>query len=488
MCILRILSILIVLFPVLVNGQSHQSLIEKETLKKHIEVLASDSLEGRGTGSRGLIKAQNYLIAEFERLGLMPGNQSSYLENFTLEKRYMGETYLSVGDKCWRNFDEVIFMPSGYFQQEEVEKEVVFGGYGSDEELDKIDLDDRFVVVFIANLMAHTKVGMELNKRGAYGMIAVKSSNDVQQMSTMKSIFRDHYLKDHYGLRDIPNPRDTVSRGKSVVKSVRAVITPRSELKKLMGYSAAKLQKIADRGELTSIPNGKVKVKIEFLTDEMESANVTAFIPGTSEKKIVVTAHYDHLGMSEEGIFNGADDNASGVAGMLQLAEALSGIKDLPYGIEFVAMSAEEPGLLGSKYHVNQPAFNPDEVLININLDMLGRQDEEHRNSDYLYVLGTDQSDSLKELINQLDEVNDEVAIDYRHDQSSGFGGFYSRSDNYSFHQRGILAIFFHTGTHEDYHHPTDTWQKIDYAALENRVKFIEEVLIQLQENAMLLN
>lgn len=487
MRILRLLSILIIQFPVLVYGQSHQSLVEKETLKKHIQVLASDSLEGRGTGSPGLIKAQNYLIAEFERLGLKPGNNSSYLESFALEKRYMGETYLSVGDKRWSNFEEVIFMPSGYFQQEEVEKEVVFGGFGSDEELEQIDLEDRFVVVFIDNLMAHTKVGMELNKRGAYGMIAVKSSNDIQQMSTMKSIFRDHYLKDHYGLRDIPNPRDTVSRWKSVVKSVRAVITPRSELKKLMGYSAAKLQKIAESEELTSIPNSKVKVKIEFVTDEMESANVTAFIPGNSEKKIVVTAHYDHLGKNDEGIFNGADDNATGVAGMLQLAEALSKIKDLPYGIEFVAMSAEEPGLLGSKYHVNQPAFNPDDVLININLDMIGRQDEEHQDSDYLYVLGTDQSDPLKELINQLDEVNEDIVIDYRHDQSKGFGGFYSRSDNYSFHERGILAIFFHTGTHEDYHHPTDTWQKVDYSALDHRVKFIEQVILQLEGNQSIL-
>ncbi len=176
------------------------------------------------------------------------------------------------------------------------------------------------------------------------------------------------------------------------------------------------------------------------------------------------------MGKSGKEYFPGADDNASGTAALLEIAEEFSGRKDLEYNIVFLATSGEEAGLLGSLYHVSQPDFDPKSIVCNLNLDMISRNDDKHDNTKYLYCIGTDQSKEIDSIIKKADSLFAECSFDYSLNNSKDPLGLFTRSDNYSFYKRGITAIQFFSGLHPDYHKTTDTVDKIDFINLENRV------------------
>jgi len=245
------------------------------------------------------------------------------------------------------------------------------------------------------------------------------------------------------------------------------------------------LTKLADENRIKDAPTTKVKVKFERIQNEIETANVVGVIKGASNKSIVVSAHYDHLGKSGKEYFPGADDNASGTAALLEIAEEFSKSNDLEYNIVFLATSGEEEGLLGSSYHVNHPDFQPANILCNLNLDMISRSDDKHNNKKYLYCIGTDQSPEIHNVIKKADNLFDNCSFDYSLNNSKDPAGLFTRSDNYNFYKKGIPAIQFFSGLHLDYHKPTDTSEKIDYENLENRVRQISLVIELLQSEGL---
>lgn len=186
-------------------------------------------------------------------------------------------------------------------------------------------------------------------------------------------------------------------------------------------------------------------------------SNIVGFIPGTeSSKVIVITAHYDHLGTTEAGIYNGADDNASGTAGLLALAAYFS--KHPPKAsMVFAALNAEEMGLQGGRALVRDFPLPLEDVLLNVNMDMISRSEKNE-----LYAAGTGHYPKLKTVLEKASRGS-EVVLRFGHDEKSkGVDDWTYSSDHAAFHEQGIPFVYFGVEDHEDYHQPSDTFEHID--------------------------
>ena len=216
--------------------------------------------------------------------------------------------------------------------------------------------------------------------------------------------------------------------------------------------------------------------------EKFDTENVAAFIPGCEkpDEYIIITAHLDHVGIENGEIFNGADDDGSGTVAILEIAEAFqiaftdgSGPKR---SLLFLHLTAEEKGLLGSKYYVENPLYPINNAVANLNIDMIGRLDPKRpdKNENYIYLIGSDRlSQELHEVSEQANLKYVGLDIDYTFNAENDPNSFYTRSDHYNFARENIPVIFYFNGTHEDYHKPTDTPDKINYELLSKRTKLI---------------
>jgi hypothetical protein len=463
-------------------GQSNKSKIDKKDLKHFVKILTSDSLEGRETGTEGQRRAENFISARYKNLGLNKHNKNSYLEKFKLHQIYWGQIYIETPSKTLRNFENMVFQGSNV-QNEEIEKEVVFGGRGTDEELNQIEVKDRLVLVFTKNLRSSNDISIKLGKRKASGVILANPENE-KQFESIKNTLKDHTLQKRISLPSNDTIRNIFAKW-DTVKFINTITIPNSEIKRFFGRSTKELIKLQEDNRIREVPFSKTKVRFERIHNEIETANVVGIVKGKSSKSIIISAHYDHLGKSGKEYFPGADDNASGTAALLEIAEEFSGRKDLEYNIVFLATSGEEAGLLGSLYHVSQQDFDPKSIVCNLNLDMISRNDDKHDNTKYLYCIGTDQSKEIDSIIKKADSLFAECSFDYSLNNSKDPLGLFTRSDNYSFYKRGITAIQFFSGLHPDYHKTTDTVDKIDFINLENRVRQISLVIELLQREGL---
>ncbi|WP_456461000.1 M28 family metallopeptidase [Lutibacter sp.] len=211
------------------------------------------------------------------------------------------------------------------------------------------------------------------------------------------------------------------------------------------------------------------------------SENVVAFIKGNEKPNeiIVLSAHYDHLGIKNGKTYYGADDDGSGTVAILEIAEAFQKATEEgnrpKRSILFLHVTGEEKGLLGSKYYTNFPIFPLKNTVVNLNIDMIGRIDTVHTYSpNYIYLIGSDKlSTELHKLSEKINNKFTKLNIDYTYDSEDDPNRFYYRSDHYSFAKNNIPIIFYFSGTHKDYHKASDTPDKIDYEVLAKRTQLI---------------
>ena len=208
--------------------------------------------------------------------------------------------------------------------------------------------------------------------------------------------------------------------------------------------------------------------------------NVLGYIEGSDLKDelLIITAHYDHLGKHDSLIFNGADDDASGVSAALEIAEAFMLAKKEGNGprrsILIMPVSGEEKGLLGSRYYTDNPIYPLESTVANLNIDMIGRLDDWHDNGNYVYLIGSDRLSY--DLHNLNEKINDEyigIDLDYRFNDKDDPNRYYYRSDHYNFAKNNIPVIFYFNGVHEDYHKPSDTIEKLDFDKINTITKLI---------------
>jgi Zn-dependent M28 family amino/carboxypeptidase len=226
----------------------------------------------------------------------------------------------------------------------------------------------------------------------------------------------------------------------------------------------------------------KIKLELEKDMQHLESSNVIGMLEGTDKKDeaVIITAHYDHLGKKDTTVYYGADDDGSGTVSVLEIAEAYklaaeAGMRPRRTVI-FMTVSGEEKGLWGSDFYSDNPAFSLDKTSADINIDMIGRIEKDRKadSLNYIYVVGDNRiSSDLRPISESLNNKYLKFQFDYKFNDPNDPERIFYRSDHYNFAKKGVPAIFYFSGLHEDYHQPTDTPDKIRYELLSRRAQMI---------------
>ncbi|WP_027385300.1 M28 family metallopeptidase [Chryseobacterium gregarium] len=211
-----------------------------------------------------------------------------------------------------------------------------------------------------------------------------------------------------------------------------------------------------------------------------DSENILAFIEGSEkpEEIVVVSAHYDHVGTQNGVVYNGADDDGSGTVGVMEIAKAFQSAKKAGNGpkrsVLFLHVTGEEHGLFGSEYYTDHPVFPLANTVVDLNIDMIGRDDPENRGKQYVYVIGSEMLSSELKVINEAaNKKTNNLELNYKYDDPNDTQRLYYRSDHYNFAKNNVPVAFFFDGIHEDYHKPTDDVDKIDYELLKKRTQLV---------------
>ena len=469
---------------------SYAQSINKGDIQQIIFSLASDSMLGRNTASEGQKRAESYIVEKFKSLKINPGNGVSYLQEFSVVAKDFLELDLVIGNSAMNNDD--IFSVSGVKGSELECDKIIFAGYGINSEKynDYENIDTKGKAVFILEKEPFDEKG----KSWVNGESKSEWSEDIKLkvnaarlgeariLFVVLNDFKSYKSKYKYwlsygamSLKD--NEKETL---------FPIVYIDKESFKDAFDWSEKKLNNHLDKINSKGIPKSFEKqkvVKLDILGHDrpMVSSNILGAVPGSDLKEewIIITAHYDHIGVSGDLINNGADDNASGVTAVLEIAEAFKKAKKDGYSprrsILFMLVSGEEKGLLGSEYYTQHPVYSLDKTMVNLNIDMVGRRDESHMESNnYIYLIGADKlSTELHEISESVNQTYSHLEIDYTYNEEDDPNRFYYRSDQYNFAKNNIPVIFYFNGTHEDYHKPTDTPEKIEIDALQKRAQLV---------------
>ncbi len=463
----------VLLFAILVaslavSGQELQPSVAR--LQQDVSYLASDALDGRRTGTAGANDAARYIAKEFARLGLRPA-VPRYLQTFP----YVAGVDLGKGNvfSFVRNATaeeaslqpEVDWLPLGFSTSAKVDGGIVFAGYGIT--ASELNYDDY------AGLNANGKIVIALqgtpdgdNPHGQFARIeGVRWKAIAARNAGAKALLvvarEDSFNND--GLTKLAYDNTSGDAGIPVVVMSRQAA---DKVLALSNTSIAQLEQAttAKTPGANRLLNGEIKLTTDVVRNEVPGYNVIGVLEGADpvlkNETIVIGAHYDHLGRGGQGslaarageIHHGADDNASGTAGVLELARLFSKQRPrLKRTIVFMAFGGEEEGLLGSNYYVNHPVLPLANTVAMINMDMIGRMKDRK-----LVISGVGTAKEWRDLLGAADASKSfELTLN-----EDGYGP----SDHSSFYAKQIPVLFLWTGTHNDYHKPSDTFDKINYA------------------------
>ncbi|MFY0685936.1 MAG: M28 family peptidase [Cyclobacteriaceae bacterium] len=434
------------------NAQKIAKTISEKDLRTHLSILAADSLEGRDTGESGQKRAAAYIAKYFENIGLEAPVDGQYFQEFPFYKSNWTSIYIRKKEEKLETDRFVYFSKRETVGEEYMN--LVWIGSGS---IGDIDITDKYVVLSNDKEAAwQDRVEEMLNQKPA-GFVVMISDEELQM--GLKS-FRQFYS------------RTTTST--SLDQEGERIILVDEDMLSWMydGRSAAALSK----GE-----TAKAIINADLLVDNPGSENVLGYLKGSEkpDELVIITAHYDHIGMNNGEIYNGADDDASGTSAVMEVAEAFTAAAKKDNGpkrsILFMCVSGEEKGLLGSQYYTDEsPVFPLSSTVANLNIDMIGRRDEMHNDGDYVYLIGSDKlSQELHDLSESVNNNTLELELDYTYNDDNDPNRFYYRSDHYNFAKNNIPIIFYFNGTHADYHRSTDTIEKIDFELLKKRTQLI---------------
>lgn len=479
------------------NPAKYANSITEKSSKDHLTILASKEFAGRGTGQEGGQKTVKYVADQFQSYGLKPIVNGSYfqpvsllqiaykVDSFQLDGKALvyGQDFYVQGDNSNTTFHS---------------DEIVFVGYGIQDEkfneLKNIDLTGKVVLVInegepmdaegksiitgnttkSAWSTSRFKRIQELSKLNPKLILAVNSQNEemIKRMNNRGMMGRVALDKGNSS----SNSRQStpvIHIKKSTADQLLSKIN--TSFDQFVGQTSAEAKQSQI---IKSALHASMGVKNEKLSDP----NVIGFLEGTDLKDevIVVCGHWDHDGILPNGtFFPGADDNGSGTVAVVEVAKAFAQAKKDGKGprrsILFIALAAEEKGLLGSQFYVENPIIPLSQTVACINIDMIGRIDDKHLNGDhnYIHVIGVNKlSSDLKPIVEKAN-ADTKLKLDYDYDHPEEPMRLYYRSDHYNFAKNGIPSLFFFSGLHPHYHTPEDTVDKIDFPMMVKREKLI---------------
>lgn len=471
--------------------------ISAENIKKDVYELASEKMEGRETAKPGQKLAAAYIYKQFKEAGLISyqfkTDSLSYFQDFSVYKKDIPIIKLSINENEYKAYED--FSITGYSNLKRNKIELVFIGLAQDSIFKNKDYSDKAVLFLTSNLYAGPAKAIDIMKETKAKIVFYCNPNNPHQIQNIiqrqKKMFSRNQLLDP-SIFEKKNPFDSISQGKLYHGFERLRTTyqgPISEkvVAKILNVKLKNLKKCIAGNPLEIKYKNKLTIDLEFSNtyNSQSTENVIACIPGSEKKDeyIVISAHYDHVGANGKKIFYGANDNASGTASLIEIARTLkkavnSGLK-LKRSILFATFSGEEKGLLGSKYFVENKTFPHDNIKANLNIDMLGRIDDRHENTNFVYLLGANHlNPKLKTITDSINNQYPKLELDYSYDTADNF--LYSASDHASFVKRNIPAVFYFNGLHNDYHKTTDTPDKIDYEAIKKVSSLIFLTAIEL--------
>lgn len=456
-------------------AEAYGSLILPSELKENLSILASDALEGRETGTRGQKMAAAFISHHFQELGLRAPVNGSFYQPFQLYQNVPGETFLAIKGNRFNNFEEIIY----YGKDDsggEVKVPVLFAGRGRAEDYTGLDVSGKGVLIMPAE---------EADYRAAIGLAREKDAHAIFILNTRSGEEFKEYAKQFYNF--LSGGRLSLEKGDVSAGGAALFFVSPEVAEKMFQTTVEKLAAAADsqKKSLKKISVADVSYKTTIVVNTVETENVLGYLEGTDRKEevVVITSHYDHIGKERnaegDSINNGADDDGSGTVAVMQLAKAFAAAKKAGKGprrsILFMTFTAEENGLLGSEYYTQNPVFPLENTVVNLNIDMVGRRDEEHKDSPpYVYVIGADKlSSELHELSESVNQQYTKLVFDYTYNDEDHPARLYYRSDHWNFAQKNIPIIFYFDGIHEDYHQPSDEVDKIEFDLLTLRTKAI---------------
>lgn len=445
------------------TAQKYGASITEADLKENLTIIASDAMEGRETGKRGQKMAAAFIAAYFEDLDLKGPVSGSHYQPVPLFTTSAPVVAIKAGT-TEISADKYLFFGSGRTNGD-VNLPLVFAGKGSDAELEKLDVNGKAVLVLLeaGGSIRNNAVLKKLREKGARALfVAIEKSDEFARLSGMARRFSE-------GSLSLKKPEAGEITGSFVLSAEAASQLFNTTFEKLL------------KGK--KIKPASVSYSISQTVSEVRSENILGFLEGTDKKDevVVVTAHYDHIGISAQAegdkINNGADDDGSGTVAVLAMAKAFSQAKKDGNGprrsILFMTVTGEEKGLLGSEYYSENPVFPLDKTVVDLNIDMIGRRDPAHKDSPaYVYVIGSDRlSSELHTLSENTNKTYSNLVFDYLYNAEDHPDRIYYRSDHWNFAKKNIPIIFYFDGVHEDYHRPSDEVDKIEFDLLALRAK-----------------
>jgi hypothetical protein len=455
-----------------------------------IKALTAPSMEGRGDDTKGLTRAAHLLEKRYHELGLKPAGTNSYFQPFTVvtgaklqaDNRFV----LQQGDQKQELKLNQDFVPFSFSSSGSMSAPVVFAGFGASadefgyDDYAGIDVKDKIVVILRyepagfaeksgnTGLTRHSQlISKAINARN-HGAKAVVLVNG-------KLGEGEDDLLTRFG--SVSGPANTGI----VLVQVKNDVADRWF--HAAGKSMADVQGQINHGtkpQSFAFPDTlRMSINVDIETTRATVNNVLAYLPGKTDEYVIIGAHYDHLGYgnydslapSQIGqIHPGADDNASGTAGVLELARLFAPMKgQLQRGILFASFAGEELGLLGSAHWVQEPTLPLDKAVAMLNMDMIGRIKD-----DKVYIGGIGTGSTLKPTLEKA-EAKSNFKVEYS-------AGGYSASDHTSFVTKHIPVLFFFSGLHSDYHKPSDTWEKINPQAAARLLDVVGNTGLELAE------
>ncbi len=458
--------------------------VSPEEIIDHIKYLSSDELNGREAGSAGAEKAARYISDEFKKLNLKPfGDKDSYYQEFTFKSgSEFGEDNLfqiiSAQDQIELELESE-YLPLDYSNNAIGNGSMVFVGYGiSAPELDHDDYKDVDVQGKYVLAMRYTPDWNDKgNKFNNYAPFRKKIRMAKEKGAKGIIFFTPPGFDEEIDFKKLQMGRGIKNRG------VQVFIVRRNIAMKLLNVSLEKLEQLKNDPESYEVPNVKLNLRTDLKPIKKTTSNVAGIIEGSDpvlkNEIIVIGAHYDHIGSDfaysrsdsnneSDQIHNGADDNASGVAGLLELAEYFSDrMGSLKRSILFIAFSGEELGLLGSNYFVEHSKNTNEKIVAMINMDMIGRM-----SNNKLIILGADTSPQWKEII---DRSNSNTDLKVKLNETA-----FAPSDQLAFYLKDIPVLQFFTGLHEDYHTTNDHWEYINQDGQVEILKLVSNIVLEL--------
>jgi hypothetical protein len=462
---------------------------------RHVKTLAAPEMKGRASGSPELERAARYLAREFQSLGLEPLHGGSYLQPFTLStgavlgSRNLVEVRTGQEQRALRPATD--FLPFSFSGRSSAAGGVVFAGYGITapeakyDDYFHLDVKDKIVLVLRHEPQEFDEKsvfrGKDFTQHASFINKAINARNRGARALLIVNDRAAHPTEEDLLVKfgSTKGPEDA---GLPVVQVKRDVADPwfQSAGKSLADLEA-RIDKTLEPQSFAFPDSLHVTVRVDIERKLATVNNVAAWLRGPSDEHVIIGAHYDHLGLGEQDslapsmagqIHPGADDNASGAAGLLELARLFAARRDsLRRSVLFLAFAGEELGLLGSNHYVNHPLRPLDKAVAMINLDMIGRV----RNSK-LYMGGVGTGSTFKPLVEEASKKFP-FQMDY-----SAVG--YDASDHTSFAAKQVPVLFFFSGLHSDYHKPSDTWEKIDGPGTARVLDLIFEVASRLENTA----